>query len=112
MNLPRLTQLRKHGLLCIALAAACSPVSQALAETAASSNRAGTSKAAAQKVSDDSSENGSELWSQNCGRCHNKRSPEKFSDSQWDVIVRHMRVRANLTGQEERAIVEFLKSAN
>jgi len=27
------------------------------------------------------------------------------------VIVHHMRLRANITGQEQRAIVAFLKSA-
>ncbi len=61
---------------------------------------------------DDSEEAGSRLWSQNCGMCHNKRSPEKYSDAQWDVIVHHMRTRANLTGEEQRKIVAFLKSAN
>jgi hypothetical protein len=34
-----------------------------------------------------------------------------YSDAQWDVIVHHMRLRANITGQEQRAIVTFLKSA-
>lgn len=52
-----------------------------------------------------------ELWSNNCMRCHNIRPPTMYSDAQWDVIVHHMRLRANITGQEQRAIVEFLKSA-
>ena len=34
-----------------------------------------------------------------------------YSNAQWDVIVHHMRVRANITGQEQRAIAEFLKSS-
>jgi hypothetical protein len=34
-----------------------------------------------------------------------------YTDAQWDVIVHHMRLWANITGQEQRAIVEFLKSA-
>jgi len=54
---------------------------------------------------------GEELWSNNCMRCHNNRSSTMYSDAQWDVIVHHMRLRANITGQEQRAIVEFLKSA-
>jgi hypothetical protein len=54
---------------------------------------------------------GEELWSNNCLRCHNIRPPTMYSDAQWDVIVHHMRIRANITGQEQRAIVEFLKSA-
>lgn len=54
---------------------------------------------------------GEELWSNNCLRCHNIRPPTMYNNAQWDVIVHHMRVRANITGQEQRAIVEFLKSA-
>ena len=54
---------------------------------------------------------GEELWSNNCLRCHNIRPPTMYSDAQWNVIVHHMRLRANITGQEQRAIVEFLKSA-
>ena len=54
---------------------------------------------------------GEELWSNNCLRCHNIRPPTMYSNAQWDVIVHHMRLRANITGQEQRAIVEFLKSA-
>ena len=54
---------------------------------------------------------GEELWSNNCMRCHNIRPPTMYSDAQWDVILHHMRLRANITGQEQRAIVAFLKSA-
>src|SRR5437016_5314213 len=54
---------------------------------------------------------GEELWSNNCMRCHNLRPPTTYSNAQWDVIVHHMRLRANITGQEQRAIVEFLKSS-
>jgi hypothetical protein len=38
-----------------------------------------------------------------------------FTDAQSDssfVVVHHMLRRANITGQEPRAIVEFLKSSN
>ena len=55
---------------------------------------------------------GAELWAENCNRCHNVRPPPSFSDAQWQVIVHHMRERANLTGEEARAITVFLQSAN
>ena len=55
---------------------------------------------------------GAQLWGQNCGRCHNIRSPGMYSDAQWEVAVMHMRVRANLTGEEHRKILAFLKSAH
>jgi hypothetical protein len=54
---------------------------------------------------------GEELWSNNCLRCHNIRPGTMYGNAQWDVIVHHMRLRANITGQEQRAIVEFLKSS-
>jgi hypothetical protein len=54
---------------------------------------------------------GEELWSNNCLRCHNIRPATMYGNAQWDVIVHHMRLRANITGQEQRAIVEFLKSS-
>jgi cytochrome c2 len=55
---------------------------------------------------------GQELWSNNCQRCHNLQSPAMYSPAQWDIIVHHMRVRANLTGADQRAIAEFLKSSS
>jgi len=52
------------------------------------------------------------LWAQTCQQCHNLRPASSFSDAQLQVIVHHMRVRANLTGKEARAILEFMKQAN
>jgi len=53
---------------------------------------------------------GVELWSENCARCHNGRPPNEFSAAQWEVVVHHMRLRANLTGEESREIAKFLGS--
>lgn len=55
---------------------------------------------------------GSQLWSENCARCHNMRSPSSYSDAEWEVVMFHMRVRARLTPAEDKAITEFLKSSN
>ncbi len=55
---------------------------------------------------------GALAWSQNCMRCHNLRNPKERSDREWNVIVHHMRVRANLTAEEHRLILRFLQSAN
>lgn len=55
---------------------------------------------------------GAQLWAQNCGHCHNSRSPDSYSDAQWEVAVMHMRVRANLTAEEHKQILAFLKSAH
>lgn len=55
---------------------------------------------------------GSELWAQNCRRCHNFRSPSEYTDGEWDVVMFHMRVRANLTANEHELIRTFLKASN
>ena len=55
---------------------------------------------------------GAQLWGENCLRCHNAPAPQTFSDTEWDVAVMHMRIRANLTEDEAVKIVGFLKTAN
>ncbi|MDB5172145.1 MAG: cytochrome c, class [Phycisphaerales bacterium] len=55
---------------------------------------------------------GSQLWAENCTRCHYSRPPTQYSAQQWDVIVTHMRLRADLTGQETREITKFLQGSN
>ncbi len=55
---------------------------------------------------------GAKLWADNCGRCHNLRPASNFSDDGWEVVVSHMRVRANLPGKDAKAIKAFLKSSN
>ena len=77
--------------------------SKASRETAPESSSAVTSDSRMQL-------SGQELWSNNRQRCHNIRPPAMYSAAQWDVIVHHMRVRANITGSEQRAIADFLKS--
>ena len=53
---------------------------------------------------------GAQLWAENCVRCHNIRSPGPYNRTQWEVALMHMRVRANLTPEEHKKILEFLKS--
>jgi len=55
---------------------------------------------------------GVQRWAENCARCHNMRDTKEFRDDQWKVIVTHMRVRAGLTGQDARDILEFLQKSN
>ena len=59
-----------------------------------------------------SGKSGAELWAENCVRCHNIRSPSSYSPSQWEVVMMHMRVRANLTPEEHQKILAFLKSGS
>lgn len=45
-------------------------------------------------------------FKQNCSRCH--EAPQGFSSRISGTIVRHMRVRASLSAQDERDILRFL----
>jgi len=51
-------------------------------------------------------------WSRNCTRCHELRNPTEFRDDLWKPIVTHMRVRAGLTGRQQRNILAFLQASN
>ncbi len=73
---------------------------------------AASAPAAAAPVAAKAEKSGTELWSDTCGHCHNLRSPSGFSPAQWEVAVYDMRVRAHLTGEEQRKILEFLKAAS
>jgi len=55
---------------------------------------------------------GAKAWADTCGRCHNLRAPNEFSDKNWDIIVTHMRVIAPLPGRVADDIKAFLKSSN
>ncbi|MFI5157004.1 MAG: cytochrome c [Chitinophagales bacterium] len=67
-----------------------------------------SSCAVSQKVQN---KTGVQLWGENCGRCHNAPGPGEFNTSNWDIIGRHMRVRTNITENEEKMIIEYLKSS-
>lgn len=55
---------------------------------------------------------GAKAWVNNCASCHNLRPAQDLRDDQWRVVVAHMRVRADLTGQEARDILKFLQQSN
>jgi len=53
---------------------------------------------------------GARSWSAYCGSCHNARPPGERSPEEWDTLLLHMRVRANLPDRDARALLEYLKS--
>lgn len=69
-------------------------------------------RAAEQKLDSAAFAHGARVWAQNCARCHNMRDPKEFRDDLWRPIVAHMRVRAGLTGKEQRDILLFLQRSN
>lgn len=48
---------------------------------------------------------GERVFQQHCSRCHN--APQGLSPRITGTVVRHMRVRANLTAEEERTLLKF-----
>ncbi len=55
---------------------------------------------------------GSQLWGENCVRCHNAPSSADYSGVQWETIGMHMKLRACLTEVETKKIIDFLQSGN
>ena len=52
---------------------------------------------------------GSELYAINCNRCHPERYQTEFNSAQWQTIMLHMRVRANLPAAQAKEILKYMK---
>ncbi len=52
---------------------------------------------------------GSQLWSENCQRCHNTPPISAFTSSEWGIINLHMRQRATLTDDQYKKILAFMQ---
>lgn len=55
---------------------------------------------------------GVQLWGENCARCHNAPSPGEFNNDNWEIVGKHMQIRANIIQPDIDKIIEFLKTAN
>ena len=62
--------------------------------------------ASAAKSQANESAEGEKRFEINCGRCH--RPPEDLSPREAKAVLRQMRVRANLTAEDERLILKYL----
>lgn len=58
------------------------------------------------KKTEDVSVEGEKRFRANCGRCH--QAPHKLSPPMMRTAVRHMRVRANITNEDMRILLEYL----
>lgn len=52
------------------------------------------------------SSDGERVFKQNCSRCHN--APQSFPPQISGTVIRHMRVRASLSGEDEQKLLKFL----
>jgi cytochrome c5 len=79
----------------------------ALAQNSSSSKSANTSTKTPIKVTNKTQPDiGQRKFDANCSRCHS--APEQLSPAITGTVVRHMRVRANLSAQDEKDILKFL----
>jgi cytochrome c5 len=68
----------------------------------ATKNSAKPVAAAGKKTGDE----GERRFQENCGRCH--MPPESLSPREVKAVLQHMRVRANLTAEDEKLILKYL----
>jgi hypothetical protein len=52
---------------------------------------------------------GAELYAIYCNRCHPERYATEFTAGQWQTIMIHMRVRANIPAEQAREILKYLQ---
>jgi cytochrome c5 len=90
------------GVLLLASASALAVAAQQSDEPIASPTR----KSVAHKQVSQPQTEGERVFQQNCSRCHT--APEGFPASISGTIVRHMRVRASLSQQDEEQLLHFL----
>lgn len=69
-------------------------------------NNASSAKQRPAKQQPATQSDGERLFEVNCQRCH--RPPEQLSPKITGSVLRHMRVRAMLTKEDERAILKYL----
>jgi cytochrome c5 len=60
----------------------------------------------AQAVTNSTTDPGERKFEANCNRCHN--APQELSPRIVGTVIRHMRVRASLSAEDERDILRFL----
>lgn len=59
-----------------------------------------------QDVTQQSASEGEKRFRANCGRCHN--APQEISPREARAVVRQMRVRAMLSAEDEKLILQYL----
>lgn len=86
--------------LVLALSTVCVTAAQTATQPKAATRPTQTAVHTAPKVSE-----GQRVFEQNCSRCHNP--PDGFSPRISSTVVRHMRVRANLSEEDAKALMKF-----
>ncbi len=101
--------IRRRDLLAVFLSAAAVVMLVAGGAMGNENGKANTAPArAAMNTQDQESTRieGEKRFHANCGRCH--QAPHKFPPRMMATIVRHMRVRATITDQDMRVILQYM----
>ena len=85
---------------------AAGPLSSQTADANSTATNANQKPAKVKAVHATQPRDGQQVFEQNCERCHN--APQSFSPSISGTVVKHMRVRANLSKEDEQALLRFL----
>jgi len=97
------------GLLAMGVGFSVAVANAASAEAAASTQVDATKTAPEPR---EKTLDGAKVYAWNCGSCHSERWPKERSDSEWNVIATHMRVRANMTVAQTEAVLRYLQENN
>jgi hypothetical protein len=98
VKLPASCRVFLIGLLLISVGVA--------AQNSTSPSQASGAKSSTKKPATSESQEGEMRFQTHCGRCH--VPPDDLSPREARAVVRQMRVRANLTAEDERLILKFL----
>ncbi len=97
----------KSAISAVVLALAMLLALGAAAKTAGSKDSATPAPASASSTQDENMHvEGEKRFRSNCARCH--AAPPKFAPRMMATIVRHMRVRANITDEDMRLILRYM----
>jgi cytochrome c5 len=99
--------MKRKTLMLLPMVASVLSTALALAQASVTAKPVSTQAAATVKAnSSKQSDDGGRKFDANCGRCHS--APEQLSPSITGTVLRHMRVRANLSAQDEKDILRYL----
>jgi mono/diheme cytochrome c family protein len=97
--------MKKRALLQLTLLASVVSATPVLAQTSTAPKPSVPTKTAAKPDPTKQTDVGQRKFNANCGRCHS--FPEQLRPSITGTVVRHMRVRANLSAEDEKDILRF-----
>jgi cytochrome c5 len=94
------------ALLALGMLLALVSVAGAGAKTTKDSSSSAPSATASSTQDENLHMEGEKRFRSNCGRCH--VAPPKFAPRMMATIVRHMRVRANITDEDMRLVLRYM----